>query len=1563
MRRTKAGEIAKVALDNISAASRNPSSGRARLQTNLSDCTFPAVRRKRRYFLRGEVAPLSEAAPALRPHFHGSLQHKELRVLCFSSPPSTRKMETRSASRAARVKDKENRGPNGFSKPQALNSPASGRKAPGHLPASADNSIEVQSPGEDNSKSTGKRTAKRRKLQQPRANTSGTPAPKEAARPGISPKYRRFNSSHGAYKPPTGASSGTAGAISLEQRRFIELEDKLSANGRSYSKIRYNKHAVEGFIDPEAKKINLDKLRPCHTGVLKHIYKQLLAALRDGARDHGAINRINKSHMVKVFETLGKNYDNDRSTHINRYSLLIALRNFLPPPLPPGCPPYPRARLKRTRSPSPTPTNDLTTEPIADRSGGVPGGGSTPMRRSAPAGTSKSRLRATAPPYVPIAQRQRSRGDALSTRPSTPATPAVAGRVNSIDVTGDGSSPTGIPLADDTDDCSIEHLERSRSRSPSSSAEDKDENSNQRAWSNNMIGAYAPASYEEAKNKINLGALIFNSPSANIGMAYSIRQLQKRSSGRSCAALFSVDFDDDGQFNAFVDEARKDGEPSAVSHTGFPLFYVTDAVAIPRATNCDRLRQLTESTVEFDRIPRHGKRMWISIVGVTMNLRKLGDDDLNKLWRFIVKEWTSVVAGGMSHPTRSAIHGRCAACGASGPHLPNPYPTTTVICRDCWAAYAQHIWTWQEAGSTSAEIGEMISAIAKAQGRQCKSYREVSARLPTDMGRVAAFAQHLQHSNKIQLNVSVDGRKPIAINIDYPCDVKQIILAANTGNAIGDAAKRAQNEKIPPSACLIHGGVRVSNDDLNDMATLYNMTKGVFNLYNKTTFVRNLATGEAATVIGAGITHGPERDGDQRDGNRELTEHRAFLLKTPKVSPAPSAPQWQRGRKAPSYRPYRPFAEAEWPITQKTRWHTQAGTPLGAASHPNAEWGPHEPTPGRVQRNTHAQVVDGAGIQAGTGPAAAHSAEVIDDLTCSAAKRAQIKQTVKANRIRRFEEMRARERLEQAPAPGAATAVGEKGPRSARGLPAKEAAQIDLDARLARRVAGDQLHLQSMQIDDAAGAPPKVQSLPSGERSTATIQWLAHNGMAPLQASPPPQAGPNPATAHAHAQRPALAAALPRPQLTRYGPQQVPTSDLPKPFTASSRYKAGSIKCGLRAPPSSPQVTPPSHRATAPRTPPSQAWPALTIKLPPAMHMGQYGPSSIAPTRHLLPQQGHAMPQREQPPALPTQAGQQAKPAPAAPASTLPPALLKEMEQCDNIVTDFMDGNEDAAAVGVTIAMTFLPKGLPEGKREGAIARMRFIMMATCKLMTGIIPNPTSEHWKHGRPYELRGELTGVRRAAITGKITALLNEHIDMLTEKGFHNLAIAVAEGKRKFNKWLTVDRNYRRNPLYGARSIREMEHARKSCMLRRLQSRHLEWENPEFIEPLKQFYERHFTSDPEKLAAGSSGVKRRQTKARQPKRRSTRSGGNRRPAYQRAYDGYDGANSRYGRRTNERPPQRPQPRPRDSRTQRSVRHHPYRRNAAGPRTGGGSSDGTKPRANGKNKGGRPRRGKAQS
>ena len=231
--------------------------------------------------------------------------------------------------------------------------------------------------------------------------------------------------------------------------------------------------------------------------------------------------------------------------------------------------------------------------------------------------------------------------------------------------------------------------------------------------------------------------------------------------------------------------------------------------------------------------------------------------------------------------------------------------------------------------------------------------------------------------DKIQLNVSVDGRKPIAINIDYPCDVKQIILAANTGNAIGDAAKRAQNEKIPPSACLIHGGVRVSNDDLNDMATLYNMTKGVFNLYNKTTFVRNLATGEAATVIGAGITHGPERDGDQRDGNRALTEHRAFLLKTPKVSPAPSAPQWQRGRKAPSYRPYRPFAEAEWPITQKTRWHTQAGTPLGAASHPNAEWGPHEPTPGRVQRNTHAQVVDGAGIQAGTGPAAAHSAEVI----------------------------------------------------------------------------------------------------------------------------------------------------------------------------------------------------------------------------------------------------------------------------------------------------------------------------------------------------------------------------------------------------------------------------------------------------------------------------------------------------------------------------------------------------------------------------------------------------------
>ena len=43
------------------------------------------------------------------------------------------------------------------------------------------------------------------------------------------------------------------------------------------------------------------------------------------------------------------------------------------------------------------------------------------------------------------------------------------------------------------------------------------------------------------------------------------------------------------------------------------------------------------------------------------------------------------------------------------------------------------------------------------------------------------------------------------------------------------------------------------------------------------------------------------------------------------------------------------------------------------------------------------------------------------------------------------------------------------------------------------------------------------------------------------------------------------------------------------------------------------------------------------------------------------------------------------------------------MEQCDNIVTDFMDGNEDAAAVGVTIAMTFLPKGLPEGKREGAV--------------------------------------------------------------------------------------------------------------------------------------------------------------------------------------------------------------------------------------------------------------------
>ena len=81
--------------------------------------------------------------------------------------------------------------------------------------------------------------------------------------------------------------------------------------------------------------------------------------------------------------------------------------------------------------------------------------------------------------------------------------------------------------------------------------------------------------------------------------------------------------------------------------------------------------------------------------------------------------------------------------------------------------------------------------------------------------------------------------------------------------------------------------------------------------------------------------------------------------------------------------------------------------------------------------------------------------------------------------------------------------------------------------------------------------------------------------------------------------------------------------------------------------------------------------------------------------------------------------------------------------------------------------MTFLPKGLPEGKREGAIARMRLIMMATCKLMTGIIPNPTSEHWKHGRPCEPRGELTGVRRAAITGKITALLNEHIDMLSRK----------------------------------------------------------------------------------------------------------------------------------------------------------------------------------------------------
>ena len=50
-----------------------------------------------------------------------------------------------------------------------------------------------------------------------------------------------------------------------------------------------------------------------------------------------------------------------------------------------------------------------------------------------------------------------------------------------------------------------------------------------------------------------------------------------------------------------------------------------------------------------------------------------------------------------------------------------------------------------------------------------------------------------------------------------------------------------------------------------------------------------------------------------------------------------------------------------------------------------------------------------------------------------------------------------------------------------------------------------------------------------------------------------------------------------------------------------------------------------------------------------------------------------------------------------------------------------LPGNEDAAAVGVTIAMTFLPKGLAEGKREGAVARMRFIMMATCKLMTGII--------------------------------------------------------------------------------------------------------------------------------------------------------------------------------------------------------------------------------------------------